>query len=89
MQKVDYQSIDGSVRESVLKNIENFVTEEHKKPANKMQSAWVNQVPDISGSMLQNDGQITDSRAMLENLILDNDTQDACTMGGDNPNQIF
>ena len=54
-----------------------------------MQIAWVNQVPDISGSMLQNDGHITDSRALLENLILDNDTQDACTMGGDNPNQIF
>ena len=36
------------VREVVLRNIENFVTEEHKKPAKNMQLGWVAEVSDIS-----------------------------------------
>ena len=40
--------LDASFRESIIRNIENFVTEEHKKPAKSMQLGWVAEVSDVS-----------------------------------------
>ena len=46
----EFDKLDASFREQVMKNIENFVTEEHKKAPRSMQLAWVAEVSEISVS---------------------------------------
>jgi hypothetical protein len=56
LSRSDLDKVDASFREQVMKNIEQFVTEEHKKAPRSMQLAWVAEVSEISMSqdMLEN-----------------------------------
>ena len=49
--KADHQSMEASIRDIALKNIENFVNDEHKKSTKNMELDWVNQISQISLSI--------------------------------------
>ena len=44
----DSDKIFGNMREQVIKNIDHFVSEEHKKSAKNMQLGWVAEVSELS-----------------------------------------
>ena len=50
MYRSDCEKLDGSFREHVQRNIENFVNEEQKKAPRSMQLAWVAEASEMSVS---------------------------------------
>ena len=48
MRKQEFEKMNSDIKNNLIKNIEHFVNEEHKKEPRKMKLAWVTEMSEIS-----------------------------------------
>ena len=67
MKKSDFDKMNVDIKNNLIKNIEHFVNEEHKKEPRKMKLAWVTEMSDISASC--NDLNLMDNSITIKHSV--------------------